>query len=132
MKNRHPVQVVALLAGAAFLLVGILGFVPGITIPGPHPGHGLLLGIFAVNAVHNVAHILLGIGLIWGGRSAATVGLTNRVMAAVFAVLGLASFFLPGFEGLPLNPPDTVLHLASAALTGYLGFVAAPASAVPV
>jgi len=31
MRNRHPVQVAALASGALFLLVGVLGFVPGIT-----------------------------------------------------------------------------------------------------
>lgn len=110
--------------GGVYVTAGVLGFVPGVTAPGPLPGHGLLLGIFAVNAVHNLAHLLLGAGLLWGGRSAATVGATNRVLAVVFALLGVASFFLPGFEGLPLNPADTVLHFASAALTGYLGFAA--------
>lgn len=53
----------------------------------------------------------------------------NRALAAVFAVLVVASFVAPIIEQLPLNPPDTVLHLASALVTGYLGFMARPAQA---
>jgi hypothetical protein len=43
-------------------------------------------------------------------------------MAVVFAVLVVASFVAPILEQLPLNPPDTVLHLVSMLITGYLGF----------
>jgi hypothetical protein len=45
-------------------------------------------------------------------------------MAAVFLVLVVASVIASIVEGVAINPPDTVLHLASALLTGYLGFVA--------
>lgn len=50
--------------------------------------------------------------------------MVNKVLSVVFAVLVVASFVAPIIEQLPLNPPDTVLHLASAILTGYIGFVA--------
>jgi hypothetical protein len=110
-------QKITLVLGIVYVAVGILGFVPGIT------SDGLLLGIFAVNALHNIAHLALGAALIWGSMSAA-ITTVNRAMAVVFAVLVIASFVAPIVEQLPLNPPDTVLHLASAALTAYLGFFA--------
>ena len=111
--------------GLVYLLIGILGFLPGITVPthhGPVPGEGLLLGIFAVNVVHNLAHLLLGAVLLWGGLSAARVTSVNRVMAGVFALLVVASIIAPLAEGVAINPPDTVLHLASTVLTAVLGF----------
>ena len=48
-----------------FLLIGVLGFVPGITT------NGHLLGIFEVDTVHNVIHLTSGLlGLIFAGKSA--------------------------------------------------------------
>ena len=110
-------QKITLGLGIFYVAVGILGFVPGIT------SDGLLLGIFAVNALHNIAHLVLGAVLIWGSMSAA-ITTVNKGMAVVFGVLVIASFVAPILEQLPLNPPDTILHLASAAITAYLGFMA--------
>lgn len=128
--NRSAVQKVTLGFGIVYFLIGVLGFIPGITRfadnpTGSVPGEGLLLGIFAVNVVHNIAHLALGAVLIWGGLSAARVAGVNKVMAGVFLVLVVGSVIAPIVEGVNLNPPDTVLHLVSALLTGYLGFVAA-------
>ena len=128
--SASTVQKITVGLGSVYLLIGVLGFVPGITRfesdpTGSVPGEGLLLGIFAVNVVHNIAHLALGAILVWGSRSAAGVGAVNRLMAAVFLVLVVASVIAPIVEGVAINPPDTVLHLASALLTGYLGFAAA-------
>ena len=126
--TRSTIQKITIGFGAVYVLIGVLGFIPGITQYserfGAVPGEGLLLGIFAVNVIHNIAHLLLGGALILGGRSAGAVITTNRIMAAVFVVLAIASFIAPLVEGVNLNAPDTILHLASAALTGYLGFLA--------
>ena len=128
--SRSAVQKITLAFGIVYFLIGVLGFIPGITQlsdnpTGPVPGEGLLLGIFAVNVIHNIAHLALGAILIWGGLSAARVFGVNRAMAVVFLVLVVASVIAPVVEGVAINPPDTALHLASALLTGYLGFVAA-------
>ena len=110
--------------GIVYLAAGVLGFVPGITVPSSQPGQGLLLGILAVNALHNIVHILLGAALIWGGMSADRVTTVNKALAVVFALLVPASLIAPVVEQVPLNLPDTILHLASALLTGHLGFMA--------
>ncbi len=132
--NRSTIQKVTIGFGAVYLLIGILGFIPGITVetndPGSVPMEGELLGIFAVNLIHNIAHLAIGAVLIWGGMSAVNVGKVNRLMTAVFAVLVVASIIAPIVEGVNINPPDTVLHLVSALLTGYLGFIASRATAV--
>ena len=61
----------ALIFGIVFLLVGIAGFIPGITTQHSHPdvmvttGLGAVLGLFAVNVLHNAAHLVFGVyGLI--------------------------------------------------------------------
>lgn len=110
-------QKITLGLGIFYVAIGILGFVPGIT------SDGHLLGIFAVNTLHNIAHLVLGAVLIWGSMSDA-ITTVNKAMAVVFGVLVVASFIAPIIEQLPLNPPDTILHLASAAITAYLGFFA--------
>lgn len=109
-------RTVTLALGVFYVLIGVLGFVPGIT------NNGLLLGIFAVNALHSIVHLVAGLVLIWGARSA-SLGMVNRTMAAVFAALVVASFVAPVVEQVPLNPPDTILHLVSMAITGYFGFM---------
>jgi hypothetical protein len=61
-----PVQVAATLVGAVFLLVGVLGFIPGITTnydgleAAGHRSHAELLGIFQVSVLHNIVHLLFG------------------------------------------------------------------------
>jgi hypothetical protein len=110
--------------GIFYVLIGILGFIPGITVPSGEPGQGLLLGIFAVNTLHNITHLLVGVVLIGGGMSAANVRTVNKVMAVVFLILTIGSFVAPIVEQVALNPPDTILHLLSTLLTGYLGFLA--------
>jgi len=127
--NRSTVQKITLGFGIVYFLIGVLGFVPGITRfadnpAGNVPGEGLLLGIFAVNVMHNIAHLALGAALIWGGLSAARVVGVNKAMLGVFLVLVVASVIAPIVEGVNLNFPDTILHLASALLTGFLGFAA--------
>ena len=53
---------VSRLLGVVFVVVGILGFVPPLT------PNGNLLGLFPVNAVHNLVHVALGVwGLAAGG-----------------------------------------------------------------
>ncbi|HET9023457.1 MAG TPA: DUF4383 domain-containing protein, partial [Burkholderiaceae bacterium] len=67
----------ALVYGIVFLIVGVAGFIPGITAPHSHPevtaqtGLGLLFGLFPVNLLHNVVHLLFGI---WGVFAARSLG----------------------------------------------------------
>ena len=110
--------------GAVYLLVGILGFVPFLVVPmdGPLPGTGLLLGVFAVNALHNVSHLLLGGAMVYGGGSDGRFWAIARALAGVFAVLVVGSVIAPVAEGVAINLADTGLHLVSAALLACLAF----------
>jgi hypothetical protein len=115
--------------GVFYVAIGVLGFVPGITqqadVAGPGtgmPGEGLLLGIFAVNVVHNVAHIALGALALWAGSSDDRLRSLATTLAAIFAVLVVGSFVAPIVEGVAINTPDTLLHLVSAALSAWVAF----------
>ncbi len=128
--SRSAAIVISLGLGLAYLLIGVLGFIPGITQPSSAPGQGLLLGIFAVNTVHNVAHLVLGAALVWAATTGSNVRMVNRGLAAVFAVLGVGSLVAPIGEGVAINPPDTGLHLASLLVTAAVGFMATRRQAV--
>ncbi len=112
--------------GVIYVVIGVLGFIPGITVASDQPGHNLLLGIFAVNTLHNLVHLIAGAGLIVAGLAApgtATTLLT--ILAVIFALLVPASFIAPILEAVPLNVPDTLLHAVSALLVAYLAWTVA-------
>lgn len=119
-------RMVALVLGAVYLLVGIVGF---IIVPG---GEGDLLGIFPVNVVHNIVHILIGAALLYGATATTAAIMVSRVMGIVLVVVGLLGIPFPdGFGILPLGGPDILLHLASGVVLLYIGFMApVPARAI--
>jgi hypothetical protein len=122
--TRSATVKISLALGIAYVAIGILGFIPGITQPSTTPGQGLLLGIFAVNTVHNIAHLVLGALLVWAATTGDNLGMVNRGLAAVFAILVVGSLVAPIVEGVAINPPDTGLHLASLLVTAAVGFIA--------
>ena len=93
--RRHPVQLAAAAVGGVFLLVGILGFVPGVTTNydqlsfAGHESGALLLGVFAVSVLHNLVHAAFGVaGLV---LSRTRSGAKNYLVVGgiVYAVLWL-------------------------------------------
>ncbi|WP_405218227.1 DUF4383 domain-containing protein [Agrococcus sp. Ld7] len=114
--TQSPNRLVATVFGAVYLLVGVLGlFVAGNNFAGPDGG--LLLGIFQVNHLHNIAHLAIGAALLISGlRSAPAAKGTNITVGAVYLLLGVVGFFLVGtaLNILALNTADHILHLASA------------------
>lgn len=74
--DRTNIQKTALAVGAVFFLVGLLGFIPGVTTNyqalgfAGHGSEALLLGIFQVSVLHNIVHVLFGAAGIAMARSA--------------------------------------------------------------
>lgn len=106
-----------------FILVGVLGFFSGSA--GLHAG--LELGLFPVNLVHNLTHILVGL---WGLNAARTeegANLWCRQAAVLSLLLGVAAF-VPAIVALfssvvPIGGNDAFLHLGFAAVLACLGFI---------
>ncbi|ROQ16734.1 uncharacterized protein DUF4383 [Curtobacterium sp. PhB172] len=123
----------ALLFGVVFLIVGIAGFIPGLTMDMGSmsmAGHGsmaLLLGLFQVSVLHNIVHLLFGIVGLVAARSASGARLYLVVGGIVYAVLFVYGLFTAGMADpanfVPLNSADNVLHAFLAVAMIILGFV---------
>lgn len=117
MNRTTPVQTVARLVGFVFLLVGIAGFIPGITTNlydglefAGDDGNAELLGLFEVSVLHNIVHALFGIGILMAATAegARTFLLGSGAIYVVLFVLGI----LGGGDWVPINDADNWLHLA--------------------
>ncbi|RWZ51077.1 DUF4383 domain-containing protein [Labedella phragmitis] len=110
-------RLVATIFGAVYLLVGLLGFAVTGGVDFIANEGGLLLGIFEVNPLHNIAHLLIGAALLIAGLSSISAARTvNTVVGFVYLLLGIVGFFIvdSALNILALNTADHFLHLASA------------------
>ena len=127
----------SLVAGILYLGAGILGFIPGITVPPPasapslvvEGNYGYLLGLFPVNLLHNLAHVGIGV---WGllayssGGKARIFAVSIAVIYGLLAILGLLPQAHTLFGFVPLFGHDVWLHAVSAIIAAYFGFLAPP------
>ena len=114
------IQKAALIVGIVFLIVGIAGFIPGITHPieeldaAGADSEAMLFGVFQVSILHNIVHLLFGVAgvavaararasrqyLIWGG-----------VVYLLLFIFGLFAVNAPDANFVPVNSADNWLHL---------------------
>ena len=115
--SRSTNQLVGYGFGAVYVVVGLLGFTVsgGSDFAGPHGGH--LLGIFAVNGLHNIVHLLVGAALIGAAAAGSAASkAVNSLVGAVYLLVGIVGVIIgaSSLNLLALNAPDHVLHFASA------------------
>ncbi|MGF6822194.1 hypothetical protein M2317_001098 [Microbacterium sp. ZKA21] len=125
--SSSPNRLVATVFGAVYILVGLLGFAVTGGVGFLATEGGMLLGIFMVNPLHNVAHLLIGAALLIAGLVSARAAKTvNIVVGAAYLLLGIVGFFLVGtaLNILALNTFDHFLHLASAIVLLGIGIAA--------
>ncbi|MPZ81852.1 MAG: DUF4383 domain-containing protein [Actinophytocola sp.] len=118
--TRHPARLAATVVAAVFLLLGIVGFIPGATTDyegmtfAGHESTAMLLGVFHVSILHNIVHLLFGVvGLVMarsvsGARSFLIGG------GAVYLVLWLYGLVIDHDSAanfVPVNGADNWLHL---------------------
>jgi len=118
--TRTNVQKAAAVVGIVFLLVGVLGFIPGITSNyssmsfASHHSDAKLLGLFQVSVLHNLVHLVFGVaGLalartISGARNYLVVG---GIIYLVLFVYGLIVSENSMANFVPVNTADDILHL---------------------
>lgn len=119
--------VLAKVAGAVLLVVGILGFIPAFVVD------GALLGIFGVNLLHNLIHlvtggVLLAVGYMNDGVNARV---TNQIFGVVYLLVAILGFVAPAFMDTLINlngtgvvSPiwDNGLHLLLGVVFAGVGF----------
>ncbi len=111
-------KTLAMIIGAVFVVVGLLGFVGGAGIVGPN-------GIFATDTAHDFVHLLSGLVILIvafaAPRSSSTV---LKVFGIVYLLLTLIGFLVPGLLGslIAFNPADNYLHLFLGIVITWAGF----------
>lgn len=120
------VQQVARLFGVVFLLVGVLGFVASGMSMEADPAHApRLLGLFPVNAIHNVVHLLFGVWGLAASRAEGSAVLYAKAAGAIYVVLAIAGFVIPTTFGLiPIGGHDIWLHAVLGVVLVAVGFQA--------
>lgn len=106
--------------GTIFAAVGVLGFVPFLVFDGN------LLGIFMVNALHNIVHLATGVVALYiaSTNSDANAKLFFKIFGVVYALVAVLGLVMGGdILGLIMvNTADNLLHIAVAAAALYVGF----------
>lgn len=130
-EERQPIHAFAATLGLAFLLVGLAGFIPGITtnydelgFAGPDSG-AELFGVFQVSVLHNIVHLLFGLGFFAAARVAWA---RAYLLGGGIGYLGVAVYGMlvdrdSDANFLPINDADTVLHVVLGLLMLALGIV---------
>ena len=117
--GRASIQKGAALVGIVFLVVGVAGFIPGITTSysemrfASHLSGAQLFGIFQISVLHNLVHLIFGV--------AGLVLARTPLAARNFLLYGGIVYFLLFFYGVvieyqstanfvPFDDSDNVLH----------------------
>lgn len=115
-----PLRMASAVVGTAFLLVGILGFIPGITMNFDqmifvgHESEARLLRIFQVNVLHNLVHLLFGVVGVIAARTtpwARAFLLYGGIIYLVLWLYGLVIDLDTAANFVSLNEADNWLHL---------------------
>ena len=123
----------ALVMGIVYVVVGLLGFVPG-----THPthagapdlavdaGYGYLLGLFPINVLHNIVHLAIGaLGLAAYARYDAARNYARglAIFYGLLAIMGLIPVLNTTFGIIPLYGHDIWLHALLAIVAAYFGWM---------
>ncbi|MCC7448340.1 MAG: DUF4383 domain-containing protein [Anaerolineae bacterium] len=128
----------ALVMGIGFVIAAVSGFIPALTPPvaadapalSAASNYGYLFGLFPVNALHSLIHLVFGVlGLV----SCRNMGSARRyaqglaIVLAIFTVVGLIPPVATVGGLLPLYGNDIWFHAVEAIIAAFVGFFA-PAS----
>jgi hypothetical protein len=129
--KRSQIQLGAAAFGVVFLLVGIAGFIPGITSHFMNMGFAgressaKLVGIFQISVLHNIVHLLFGVaGLLFSSTPlrARNYLFYGGIAYAVLFFYGIVVTYGSPANFVPFNAADNALHfaLAGAMITASL------------
>ncbi|HEV2891180.1 MAG TPA: DUF4383 domain-containing protein [Frankiaceae bacterium] len=108
----------ALAIGAAYVLVGLVGFAVTGFDDFAGPTDERLLGVFGLNPLHNVVHLLIGFGGLALWRRVDTAKAYGAALVAGYGATFLYGLAVSGRDNaanfLSINAADNGLHLVSA------------------
>lgn len=113
------IRIIAVLFGIGFIFAGVAGFFPSF-MP-----NGLLFGLFEVDLMHNIVHIVSGVIAIMAATSHRYSRLYFQVFGIIYAIVAILGFFLKGdlsFMMMHVNMADNFLHVGIAIVALYIGF----------
>ena len=121
------VQKVAFVFGIGFLAAAVAGFLAtGMSNMDANPETApRALGMFPVNVLHNIVHLVFGIWGLVASRSFGGAKSYATIAGVIYLVLVVVGFVAPnGFGFVPLGGNDIWLHLVLGAVLAYFGFTA--------
>lgn len=136
-QQRPAIELAAFAVGATFLLVGILGFVPGVTQNydamefAGHNSGAELLGIFQVSILHNIVHLLFGVAGFAAARTMAGARsflIGGGIIYGGLGVYGMVIDLMSDANFVPVNAADNWLHIGLGAGMVILGLALSPRS----
>ena len=125
----------ALIIGIVYLAVGVIGFIPGLSNAAPQEApsmhvnfdYNYLAGLFPINVLHNIVHLLIGVAGIAMSRQFLSARLFSRGLAVLYGLLAVMGT-IPGlntvFGLIPIFDGDVILHALTALLAAYFGWFA--------
>ena len=127
------VRRVAMVFGIVFLLLGILGLIsPGGMSMGADPAPAMILGLFPVNLLHNIVHLLFGVWGLIASRSFAGAKMYAQVGGVIYIVLAICGLVIPTTFGLlPNGGSDVWLHAVLGLVLAGVGFTAKDTMGAP-
>jgi hypothetical protein len=131
--GRSPVRAATLLFGAVFLLIGVAGFIPGLTTDYDQLGFAgdgstaELLDTFQVSVLHNVVHLLFGVFALAMARDETSARTYLVGGGTIYLLLWIFGLIVHSGEGkgnfIPVNDQDNWLHLGLALALLGLGLL---------
>ena len=120
------IQRVAQVFGWVFLAVGVLGFfASGMSMDADVATAPRLLGLFPVNVLHNLVHVIFGVWGIVAARSFGGARSYARIAGVIYLVLAVLGFVIPTTFGLiPIGGNDIWLHAVLGVALVAAGFTA--------
>lgn len=127
------VRRVARVFGIVFLLLGFLGLIsPGGMAMGADPAPAMVLGMFGVNLLHNIVHLLFGVWGLVASRSFAGAKMYAQVGGVIYLVLAICGYFIPTTFGMiPIGGNIMWLHALLGLVLAGVGFTAKDGMAAP-
>ena len=124
------IQKLAAVFGVVFILIAILGFIApgGMAMQPTDPATAAkVLGIFPVNLLHNIVHLLFGAWGLTASRGWAGSKQFFTIGGAIYVVLTVVGFLSPtGFNMVQLGGADIGLHCVLAIVMLAIGVTAKP------